>query len=470
MKQKGIIVTYVLVFCAVFLVLLGGLFSFILFQLKKNAQKIAWHESLEIAEAGLNYYRWCLNNRVEDICETEKEYLDLDGSQIGTLSLEISSELSCGETAKVNVQSIGWTNDFPDIKRKVASFYARPSVAQYVYLLNDSVWAGADREIRGLFHSNGGIRMDGENYSSVTSAMGTWLCGDSFGCYYPNCPNDCVQDQEEELCRCPGVFTTTGNPDTDLFEWPVSYFDFEKITIDLAQVKEIALPLPFEKYWPPVSDIDVNGKGYHFKLDRNDIQVWVITELSPTESYSYEDDWHDDYFIIDSEYLYKTISIDPECSLIFVEDNLWIDGKLSGKLTIISANLIDPTEKTSIILPSDIEYNLSDGSDALMLTAEKDVLISPIAPNSMELKGVFIAQTGHFGINHYPSNIKDKLELHGAIISYGRVGTKWSSGSHIVSGFRQRETYADPNLIYHCSPFVPVVGSEFEMLEWEEIE
>ena len=241
MKQKGIIVTYVLVFCAVFLVLLGGLFSFILFQLKKNAQKIAWHESLEIAEAGLNYYRWCLNNRVEDICETEKEYLDLDGSQIGTLSLEISSELSCGETAKVNVQSIGWTNDFPDIKRTVASFYARPSVAQYVYLLNDSVWAGADREIRGLFHSNGGIRMDGENHSSVTSAMETWLCGDSFGCYYPSCPNDCVQDQEEELCRCPGVFTTTGNPDTDLFEWPVSYFDFEKITINLAEIKEIAL-------------------------------------------------------------------------------------------------------------------------------------------------------------------------------------------------------------------------------------
>ncbi len=463
------IITYVLVFSAIFLVLMGGLFNFILLQLKQSAKKIAWYESLAIAESGIHYRHWCLNNNVEESCESEKDYFDLDGNLIGHFSLNINSEINCSQEVKQNIESSGWTNDFPETIRTVAVSYGRVSVAKYAFLINDNVWAGADREIRGLYHSNGGIRMDGENQSLVTSAKQDWLCADSFGCNYSSCPSACVR--EGNACRCPGVFTTTSNSNPDLFQWPAPYFDFESITIDLAEVRNLTLPWPQDKYWPPSADINAQADGYHLIFNQDGtVGVWIITDLDSDWAYDLENGWHNDYFSINSEYLFKTINLDPVCSLIFVEDNLWLDGKVKGKVTVVSANLIYPAQETSVVLPGDIEYSILDGSDGLAVVGEQNILISPDSPNDMELRGIFIAQKGRFGRNHYPWNIKDKLEMYGAIVSNGRVGTKWTSGSVIVSGYRVRENYTDPNLVFDAPAFVPAISPDFQILDWEEVE
>jgi len=113
---KGIITTYVLVFGSIFLIMLAGLLGFMLLQLRQSAQKIAWNESLEIAEAGMNYYRWCLNNEVEANCQTQKDYYDSAGNLIGKFSLEITSAQNCGQTIQKKIVSTGWTNKFPNIK------------------------------------------------------------------------------------------------------------------------------------------------------------------------------------------------------------------------------------------------------------------------------------------------------------------------------------------------------------------
>jgi len=330
-------------------------------------------------------------------------------------------------------------------------------------LLNNNVWAGSDREIRGLYHSNGGIRMDGENESLVTSAQGEWVCTDSFGC--SSCPSDCRV--EGLTCICPGVFTTTENANLDLFNFPVSSFDFEGITVDLAQIKSYAQTESL--YFPPSEDIDSSADGYHLVfLSNGDFEVWVITRLWSDRAYSEEEGWHDDYFRIRSEYLYGTYSINSSCPVIFVEDNLWVEGTVKGEITLASANLISPTKETNVVLPGDIEYTTKDGSDAFVVIGEKDVLISPGSPDSMEIFGIFIAQKGHFGRNHYPNNIRDKLEITGSIVSNGRVGTQWTSGSFIVSGYSKRENYVDSNLIYSTPPFVPYAEYNFGIIRWEE--
>lgn len=468
--SKGIITTYVLVFGAIFLLLLSGLLGFILLQLRQSAQKIAWNEALAVAEAGIDYYRWCLNNEVEASCLTEKEYLDPAGSPVGRFSLEITEKLSCGEMIKRTIVSTGWSYDFPDIKRKVKVLYAKTSVAQYTYLLNDNVWAGADREIRGFYHSNGGIRMDGENQSLITSAKEEWVCTASFGC--SPCPIDAGCRVEDGNCICPGIFTTTDNSTPDLFDFPVPPFDFDGITIDLAQIKSITQPYPQQYYWPPVTDIDSEGKGYHIKfLNNGTFEVWIIRELGASWAFSLEEDWHWDYFIITDEYRYSdSIAIDPDCSLIFVEDNLWVEGEVKGKVTIASANLINPTKDTDVILPGNINYTTLDGSDGLAVIGERNVLISPDSPDIMELRGIFTAQKGHFGRNHYPNNFRNKLEIYGAIVSNGRVGTRWSSGGQTVSGYLKRENYFDTHLVYSPPPFVPYVSPEFKLINWEEVE
>lgn len=466
MKNKGIIITYVLVFGAISLILLGGLLGFILLQLRQSNQRMAWNESLHIAEAGANYYRWCLNNEVEQNCLTEKDYFDPAGKPIGKFSLQISSTISCGEIIRREIVSTGWTNNFPQLKRKVSVLYARESVAKYSYILNDNVWIGSDHEIRGPYHSNGGIRMDGENQSLITSAKEDWICTSSFGC--SPCPTTAGCRVEGTNCVCPGVFTTTQNSNPDLFSFPIPSFDFTGITIDLAQMKSSAQSGGI--YLPPSVDINPQGKGYHLKFKNNGtFESWVITGLSSTYAYSYEEGWHYDYFTITNEYFYASYTIPSACSAIFIEDNIWPEGIVKGKVTVASANLINPNLDTDVILAANIDYSVKDGSDGFALIGERNVLIGPQSPDRMELRGIFVAQKGRFSRNHYPGNFREKLEIYGSIISNGRVGTQWVSGSQIVSGYLKRESYFDSNLVYSSPPFVPYIIPDFVIVIWEEI-
>lgn len=465
--RKGGVIILVIVSGLIFLILFGGLVGYVILHLRISLQRLAWAESFQIAEAGTNFYRWCLINELD--CPAERTFYDITGNEVGKFTLEISSGLSCGEPTEGGVLSTAWTFDFPDIQRRVKVSYGKTSLAQYAYLLNDSVWAGADREIRGLYHSNGGVRMDGENQSLVTSAMETWLCTSSFGCDYLACPNDC--GREGYACRCPGVFTTTLNSNPDLFVWPVPPFDFEGITIDLAEIKNLVFGYPREKYWPPSNQIDANGKGYHLKFfNDGTFEVWIITNLQGTYAYSLEEGWHYDYFIIIGEYLYDSFTIDSNCPALFFEDNLWVEGEIIKKVTVVSANLLVPGKQTDVVLSSNINYTTLDGSDGLAIVGQRNVMIPPNSPNIMEIQGIFIAQKGRIGRNHYPGNIKEKLEIYGSIISNGRVGTQWISGSIVVSGYLKRENYIDPNLVFAPPLFVPYVSSDFEIINWEEIE
>ncbi|MBM3250642.1 MAG: hypothetical protein FJZ07_00140 [Candidatus Nealsonbacteria bacterium] len=465
-NKKGAIITLVLVFGIVFVIMLTGLLGFILFQLKHSAQRLAWNQSLNIAEAGINYYQWCLNNKVEEGCLVEKEYQDPAGNPLGKFSLQIDATLSCGLTTSREIVSTGWTYKFPEVKRKIMVFYGRESVAKHSYILNTNIWIGPDHEIRGPYHSNGGVRMDGENQSIVSSAQAEWICTASFGC--SSCPTSAGCRIESANCLCPGVFTTA-NGNEDLFSFPVPSFDFAGITIDLAQMKNISQASGI--YLPPSININPNGKGYHliFK-DNGTVEAWLITGLSSTYAYSLEEGWHYDYFTISSEYLYNTYTIPSACSVIFIEDKIWPEGRVKGKVTVASANLIDSNKDTDVILQKNIDYSLKDGSDGLTLIGQRNILIGPDSPNQMELRGIFIAQKGRFSRNHYPNNFKEKLEIYGSIISNGRVGTQWVSGSQIVSGYLKRESYFDSKLIYNPPPFTPYAEYDFKIVVWEEIE
>lgn len=453
--KNGIIITYILVFGAIFLILLGGLLGFILFQLRISNQKVAFNHALHIAEAGISYYRWCLNNEVGQNCELAKNYFDAAGNLVGSFSLEVEDQEACGQFIQSRVIATGSTERFPNIERKVSVLYARESIAKFSFILDSNVWIGSDHEIRGQYHSNGGIRFDGENQSIVTSARDTWLCTESFGCNPP-------QDK-------PGVFTTTGNPNPDLFDFPVPPFDFEGITVDLAQMKQVAQGSGI--YLPPSKDLDSNGKGYHIKFkDNGTFEAWIITGLSGTWGYSLEENWHWDYFTITGEYLYNTYAIPTECSAIFVEDDIWPEGEVRGKVALASADLIDPNLDTDAVLQWNIDYDKKDGSDSLLVIGQRNVLIGPNSPDDMELRGIFVAQKGRFSRNHYTNNFRDKLEIFGTIISKGRVGTKWTSGGQVVSGYLKRETYFDANLLYNTPPFVPYASSDFKIVNWQQLQ
>jgi Tfp pilus assembly protein PilV len=467
-KRKSIVVILTLVFGSAFVLMVSGLLGLLSLQLKEASQKVSWYESLEIAEAGVNYYRWCLNNGIEDQCLGDKDFYDVEGELLGTFSITATSTESCGQTIKRNVVSTGRTDDFPNLERQISVLYGRASVAKYAYLINDNVWAGSDREIRGLYHSNGGIRMDGENQSLVTSGEEEWVCTSSFGC--GTCPTSDGCYSSGGSCYCPGVFTTTDNSNDNLFSYPDDYFDFAGITMDLAEIKSAAQTYAGGVYLPPSTDINSNAEGYHVVFQNDGtFDVYIITDLDRYYGYNSEEGWHYDYFGIDDEYLYNSYPIEESCSLVFLEDNVWLEGEVNGKATLASANIINPNEDTDIVLYNDINYVDLDGSDGLLALGENNVLISPTAPDIMELRGIFLAQKGRFGINHYSWNIKDNLEIYGSVVSNGRVGTQWTSGSSIVSGFSNRESYFDTNMVYSPPPFVPYSEHDFRIINWQEL-
>lgn len=484
--KKGIISIYLLVFGTLFLILFFSILDFGLSQIKISRERIAWQKSLEIAEAGINYYRWCLNNEVENNCQTEKEYEDIFGNVIGKFKITLERSVNCNQNISQKIISEGFTFEFPNIKRRISVFYGRESVAKYSYVLNSNVWVGQDHQIRGPYHSNGGIRFDGRNFSSVSSAQTSWVCTSSFGCGPEGrgygqglCPPECQIINNQ--CICPGVFSTTLNSNTSLFSFPVPSFDFQGVSVDLAQIKLAAQNLG-GIYLPPSKQINPQGKGWHliFYPDGR-VEAKIITALSSTCGYSLEYDgfplcgraqngyWQQNYFNILSEYTYQTFILPSSCSAVFVEDNLWPEGTIRGKVIVASANLIDPNKDSDVILNYNLNY-AGTGNDGLTLISERNILIGPSSPDNMILKGIFIAQKGRFSRNHYPGNIKNSLTIQGSIVSAARVGTQWITlGGHIVSGYRNRETFVDLNLIYSPPVFTPLISHQFKIVRWEEL-
>lgn len=469
MREQGIITTLTMVFGAIFVLLMAGLLGFILLQYRGSLQRVSRQQALHVAEAGLEYYKWRLQHFPNDLQDGtggpgpyEHSYEDATGNVEGTFSLEIAGTSQCGEVAGAQITSTGWDNRFPNLTRTVRATYVRPSVAEFTYVLNDNVWAGANREIKGLYHSNGGIRMDGENQSLVTSAKETWTCTESFGC-----------DPPEEQ---PGVFTTA-NGNKDLFSFPVPSFDFEGIILDLATIKELTQPEPEGQgeglYFGPSS----SGHGYHVVLEQTSMEVFEVTGVDTVTAYSSEEGWHEEDSLIASEASMGTYSIPSDCGLSFFEDTIWLEGEVQEKTTIVAADLENPGETASAWLPGNIEYKDKDGTDGLLLFSQDNVLISLDSPDQMELEGIFVAQEGRFGRNHYDCSlypadcVKSKLEMFGAVVSNKRVGTKWSySWGGIASGYEKRENIYDRAQSFAPPPFLPVFSSEFELQGWEEVE
>ncbi len=477
--QQGYVTTLILVFSGIFLLILGSLVGFVLTQYRLNQRKIAKQLAFQIAEAGLEYYRWHLSHYPEDLQDGtgqsgpyEHEYTDPQGETIGTFSLEINGQTQCESLTAIDITSTGWSNEYPNLKIALKARYARPSIAEFAYIINDNVWAGSDRVIKGKYHSNGGIRMDGTTDSLVTSAVEEWNCTSSFGC--SPCPTDC--HLEGSLCKCPGVFGQGDGQEQGLWQYPVESIDFLGITLDLSQMKTLAQSYGF--YLPPPSDIGYpNGQGYHLILkDNGTFDLYVITGLTAVYGYSLEEGWHWDYHVISQETkIYSDQTIPSGCGLIFLEDNLWIEGNVKGKTTIVSADLIHPNIDTNIILNGNINYTTFDGSDGLAVVAEHNILIPLYSPDQMTLDGIFLAQKGHFGRNHYPWwywpwYSREHLEIYGSIISNGRVGTKWSSNGHFASGYQQRENSYDRKLATNPPPLLPNSDDEYEFVKWEQIE
>jgi len=321
-REKGAIITLALVFGAIFIILFTSLTGFLSIQLNQSRQKVALYEALNIAEAGASYARWHLAHAPSnfDFSGTD-DYTDPEGTVVGRYTIEITPPSECSTI--VQIKSTGWTLSFPNVKRTILIKFGRPSLAQYSFLTNSDVWFGEDEELQGPFHSNGGIRMDGQQNSISTSATSTYLCQPSHGC--------------SPAQNKPGIWGTGNGNAEGLWQFPVPAIDLNAITLDLAKLKTEALNSGY--YFGPSGVF-----GYHVVFKNNStFDLYKVTKLKSSVygcntdgvcSYEQND--------IDKETLLQNYALTSgECNarnLIFLEDaKVWVNGNTKEKATAFTS-------------------------------------------------------------------------------------------------------------------------------------
>jgi len=456
----GYISMLVLVFAGVFFIIVSALAGFIFAQNKLQLVKENREKALQIAEAGLDYYKWRLSHYPNDLQDGtgiagpyEHQYADPEGGEVGTFSLDISGNEQCGVTRSIDILSTGSTSADPNITRTVFGKYARPSVAEYSFILNSNVWSGSASAVLGRMHSNGGIRMDGNNQSLVESGVSTWTCTSSQGC--------------DPSAVKSGIYGTGTNP--QLWQYPVPQIDFSGISTDLSDMKTKAESSGL--YLAPST-----GFGYHLVFKNNGtIDAYRVDSASSVLGYSSQvGAYVQDYHTITSETFLQNYSLPSDCKLVFAEDDVWLDGVVNGKITVASADLINANATTDIILNNSIDYSTLLGTDGLTAVAEDEILIPLYVPTNMLLRGIFLAKSGMFGRRYYDVStdstyyLRDSLLVYGTIVTnYGAIAT-WCGSANPCSGFRTRSYSYDRTQAVNPPPLTPYVSSDYRFVEWRE--
>lgn len=458
----------VLVFGGIFFTLLMSLSGFVLAQ--NHAQDITRQhsEAFSVAEAGLDYYRWFLSHFPGNMTNGTgtsgpyvSTYLDPESGTAGTYSLSIVGTSACGSVQSIAVTSTGVSDDAPDVSSVLVARYAAPSVAAYSYIIGSSVWAGSDRVINGPYHSNGGVRMDGTANAPVSSSLGTWNCTSSFGC-------------SPTQSSAPGVVGSGTNQ--NLWTYPTPQIDFAGIAANFASLKTAASAsgLYLSRY--SSSSGSNSHRGYHLIFNSDSTitvrKVSSVTTLSVTPVNSTSGS--SDYTLINSESFYQTLTLVPQCGLIFVEDNVWVEGVIPSKVTLVAAGVVDINFKPNIVLRNSITYATTNGTEGLTVIGAHDILIAPNSPTDMTLNGVFVAQSGAFGRNLYscPSSYEPKgtLTILGTTVSNLRTGTKWVNGcgSGSDGGYQTRIDAYDRQNATNPPPFTPITSTQWRFVDWQQ--
>lgn len=484
MRERGGALIVVLVFASIFLVSVSALMQFIFQQTQLGRGKIAREEALQIAEGGLEYYKWYLAHNPESTAGGTFEYRDpISDERRGEFIIAATSTSQCGEIQYRDVEVIGTADSDMRYPRTISARYMQPSVANYSYIIGANVWSGSGRTIVGPYYSTGGIHMDGTHNSLVVSGVDTWSCTSSFGC---------SPTQEQ-----PGVWGAGSNP--ELWQYPVDLVSFDDLTVDFNDLR--AKAQSGGRYFSSVTG-GLGDGGYHlifksdgtfdvYRVDTAD-EYWGLKVGGIADSHHHG---------IVSETFIGNYTVPGSCSLIFVEDQVWLEGEISGKAALVVADTVH-SFNPDVVLHDDLAYASGPETDALTVMAEGNILVSAVAPDTLTVSGVFVAPNGKFGRQHYVENTGvyytydrgwiemegtgshqdlDHFTINGTVISGERVGLQWGYGIYRAlpdwpyytyeyqeSGFAASTNSYQRVLALDPPPFTPPATTTPYIVNWRE--
>lgn len=460
--QTGSILVFEIVVIFILAMVMAAVLANAAMQYRVLRSSAMREQAFHIAEAGVNYYQWRLAHFATDFQDGTgagptaqtgfsnpcylHDYVDQDTNQIiGRYCLEITEPL-IGSTV-VTIKSTAYAINNPNIKRTITSRYGIPSLAKYAFLTQGDVWVGDSESISGEMHANGGIRFDGTGNAPINSAKSTYTCQTYHGC---------------GPTTKPGIWGNAPQSTKNFWNYPVPNVDFSTMTADLATLKTTAQTNG--RYLAPSG-----SQGYSIVF--NSDSTYSVYRVTSRRSHPSGQDVNGNTISQDLDYNNRTLlstSALPTNGVIYVEDRTWVEGTLNGRVMIAAARLpYNSSTAPSIIIPNNLQYTAQDGTSALGLLAQKDILISYYAPNNLTIHAAMIAQNGSAQRYYFSGNKKNTISIYGAIASYGTWTWSWVNGSGTVtSGYQNTVTTYDSNLLYSPPPSFPLTNEGYRQISW----
>ncbi len=479
---KGVVLINSLVFSAIAVTVTLGLVNWGASVLKTTRALDAREQAFQIAEAGVEYYRWHLAHAATDYQDgtgAAGPYVhsvkDADGDIIGEYSLTITPP-PVGSTI-VKVRSAGTIIADPSISRTILATLAIPSLAKYAVVANQNMRFGAGTEVFGPVHSNAGIRFDGVSHNLITSSLTTYDDPDDGSSQQRLAVYTTVSPQDPNPPAAP-----PSRPDVFMAgrQFPVQSFDFNGLTVDLSQMKANAQA---NGVYIPAS----GSQGYHIVLKTNDtFDLYKVTALQSAPTNCTNTNGQNNWGTWSVKTQVHPVSnanntpqnfAFPANGIIFVEDHVWVDGTInSARLSIAAGKFPDNVStRKDIMINNDLIYTNYNGTDVLSLVAQRNVSTGLFSDNTLRIDAALVAQNGRVGRYYYESDCRtgginyytrDTITLFGMIATNERYGFAYTDGT----GYDIRNIIYDSNLLYGPPPSFPLTSSQYQTISWQEVQ
>ncbi|MFA6552373.1 MAG: hypothetical protein WCT19_02620, partial [Candidatus Paceibacterota bacterium] len=458
--SNGIIILNTLVFAAIAIVIITALANASVGVFQYSKRILYREQAFQIAEAGIDYYRWHLAHAPSDFKDGTgvagpytHNFTDAEGNVIGQFILEITPP-PIGSTV-VTIKSTGKIVEDSAVSRIIEVKLAIPSFAKFAIVANQEMRFGGGTEVWGPLHSNGGIHFDGLAHNIVSSAKDKYNDPDHGGGDEMGVHTHIAPWESTLLSPIPDR--------SDVFiagrQFPVSAVDFSGLTLDLSDLKTEAIASG--RYFATT-----NKSGYHIVLKTNGtFDLYKVNSVIDADTYTANgnscssdqngqgsDGWGT--WTIKTEALLGNYSF-PANGVIFTEDDLWIDGQIDGaRLTIGAGYFPDSSSKRkSITINHNLLYTHFDGTDSIGLIAQKNITVGMESDNVLTIDAALIAQNGRVGRYYYgthcdPYNVRQTINLFGMLASYARYGFSYTDST----GYINRNIVYDGNLLYSPPP------------------
>ncbi len=481
-KNGGYVLISTLVFATIAVIILTGVASWSATNYRLANQTVNREKAFQIAEAGIDYYRWHLAHSPQDFQDGTGQagpythlYYDKFGNVIGNYQLTITPPL-VGSTV-VKIVSKG-TVASTTISRSIEVILAIPSLAKYAFVANSVMRFGEGTEVFGPIHSNDGIRMDGLAHNIVTSAKSTYDDPDHNGGLEFGVHTHIQAPPSSGLSN--GGLSSEAPPSTvpvrsDVFmsgrQFPVPAIDFNGLTSNLANLKTLAQSAG--RYFA-----SSGAQGYNIVLKTNGtFDLYKVTALVSAAHSCNKQNWPDQEgwgtFSVGTQVFVANYPF-PTNGVVFVEDNVWVEGKINNaRLTIASGRFPESVNtNTSISFTKDILYTNYDGRDVLALIAQNNVNAGMTSADTIEVDAALIAKNGRVGRYYYnsschPYDDRTKIRLYGMIGTNQRYGFAYTGSQS--GGYAIREVVYDGNLLYGPPPSFPLTSDQYVTISWREI-